>query len=111
MTATFTKLKQSNTWGVRIALGPQEKVTASDSIVVRKSNGSSQMVQLDKIIWSGPDKTTPSITVALATIVPDRPRSRGRSSRDNAPSGRTCPMCGERGCPRAWNSWDLCQED
>lgn len=39
------------------------------------------------------------------------PRRRFARSSDRAPHGRTCPMCGARDCPRAWNSRDLCQED
>jgi hypothetical protein len=39
------------------------------------------------------------------------PRSFGaRSGSNNATGGRSCDICGSRGCDRAWNSSHMCEQ-
>ena len=101
MSASYTKLK-SGDWGIRAT----EPITEGSTVAVRKKDGTVDRKVVGSIVWSGDG-------VTLATIASTNTRSNSYGFRrsDRAPHGRTCPMCGARDCPRAWDSRDLCQED
>ena len=106
MANTYTKLRDG--WGVR-ATAP---VKQGDTISVTTKAGQVKTERVARVLWTGPDKRTGE-RIFLVAIAP-RAAAGGPSSSsygNRAPGGRVCPECGSRGCAKAWNSNDLCDED
>lgn len=108
--------KMDAVWGVN---GPAEVCTVGAEISVAKRDGGVGRVRilsatparpgyvdctiesLDRRPDSAPPKAAPAVASGRA----------GYRSGDVAPGRRTCPMCGARGCARAWDPRALCDED
>ena len=79
-TATFTKLR-SGAWGVK-----GHSLASGRIVRVTKRSGESQMVTIDRVMWS--DHTG----LAIASIVSDRPTA--ATARIPAERRRSCPTGG-----------------
>lgn len=90
----FTKLR-SGAWGIR---GLEREVVEGATVTVHRRDGSTSVVTVDRVIWSGDG-------VALAAITSDRQPRQPRPRRSNrgecyecgewGPSGQPCRHCRE----------------
>ena len=72
-TATFTKLRNTGTWGIRSTV----KIASGDEVRVTKKDGSTPRLKVDQIVWEGNG-------VWLATIAKEAPKPR-KSKKVHAP--------------------------
>jgi hypothetical protein len=103
-TATYTKLRDGS-WGIRVTGKP----IAGETVHVTLKSGATKLVDVAKVLWS--DDKLALCSIAGAGEQRTRQAARRHGLGNRAPGGRTCPSCGARDCPRAWNGRDLCQED
>lgn len=97
--------KMDAVWGVN---GPAEvcdggvgRVRILSATPARPGYVDCTIESLDRRPDSAPPKAAPAVASGRA----------GYRSGDVAPGRRTCPMCGARGCARAWDPRALCDED
>ena len=86
---TFKKLKNGD-WGIRVE---DEAPEPGASLTVRKRDGSTSTVTVDKVLWRGQENDK---DIALCSIKRDEQRSEGRRS-----YGRSCGR--RRSCPTGGN--------
>ena len=67
MKVTFSKLK-SGQWGLRVSVGKGESVSVGDRVSVERKDGSTDLVTVGRILWSGDDRDDPNGKVALCAI-------------------------------------------
>src|SRR4029077_1690533 len=87
--STYTKLRDGS-WGVRSDV----RVSAGDTVTVRKKDGASKQETVRAVLWSGPDSKT-GHTVWLCSIAQREQRS-GYGNYGSS-GGYTCRVCGHDG--------------
>ena len=89
--------------GQWVAFGPAAIVQAGNAVTVTKRDGT---VKLENVVRVGNPFVVDGVAMVYGYLAPAQRPQYAR------PAGRRgCPLCGSRGCAKAFDPRDLCDED